>query len=63
VVFKSVDTIVSEDTADQLAFPEEFLNSLTPTGMPPHEGGAIIMLLRNLMPLRGLCNGTRLTVI
>jgi ATP-dependent DNA helicase PIF1 len=66
VVFKSVDTIVSEDTTDQLAFPEEFLNSLTPAGMPPHElklkVGAVMMLLRNLMPMRGLCNGTTLTV-
>jgi CTP synthase (UTP-ammonia lyase) len=48
-------------------FAYRLLNSLTPTGMPSHElelkVGAVIMLLRNLMPLRGLCYGTRLTVI
>ncbi|XP_054710250.1 ATP-dependent DNA helicase pif1-like [Uloborus diversus] len=31
-VYKAVDTIISEDPQDQLTFPEEFLNSLTPTG-------------------------------
>ncbi|GBL88292.1 Periodic tryptophan protein 1 [Araneus ventricosus] len=28
---------MSEDPQDQLTFPEEFLNSLTPTGLPPYE--------------------------
>ncbi|GBL65843.1 hypothetical protein AVEN_185990-1 [Araneus ventricosus] len=36
-VYKAVDTIMSEDPQDQLTFPEEFLNSLTPTGLPPYE--------------------------
>uniref|UniRef100_A0A2C9LIB6 ATP-dependent DNA helicase n=1 Tax=Biomphalaria glabrata TaxID=6526 RepID=A0A2C9LIB6_BIOGL len=34
--------------------------------MPPHKLkikiGSVVMLLRNRMPTRGLCNGTRLTV-
>ncbi|GBN94632.1 hypothetical protein AVEN_55404-1, partial [Araneus ventricosus] len=30
-VYKAVDMIMSEDPHDQLTFPEEFLNSLTPT--------------------------------
>ncbi|XP_051784520.1 ATP-dependent DNA helicase PIF6-like [Erpetoichthys calabaricus] len=66
VTFTSVDSIITDDPADQLSFPEEFLNSLTPTGMPLHKLkikiGSVIMLLRNLMPARSLCNDTRLTV-
>ncbi|GBL79742.1 hypothetical protein AVEN_18263-1 [Araneus ventricosus] len=59
-VYKAVDMIMSEDPQDQLTFPEEFLNSLTPTGLPPYELklkiGCIVMLLRNLAPSKGLCN-------
>ncbi|GBM31921.1 Lysosomal acid phosphatase [Araneus ventricosus] len=36
-VYKAVGMIMSEDPKDQLTFPEEFLNSLTPTGLPPYE--------------------------
>ena len=50
----------------QLSFPPEYLNSLTPSGLPPHKlhlkKGAIVMLLRNLCISDGLCNGTRLIV-
>ncbi|GBN68435.1 hypothetical protein AVEN_246769-1 [Araneus ventricosus] len=56
-VYKAVDMIMSEDSQDQLTFPEEFLNSLTPTGLPPYQLklkiGCIIMLLRNLAPSKG----------
>ncbi|KAG5565447.1 hypothetical protein RHGRI_001363 [Rhododendron griersonianum] len=45
-------------------YPEEFLNTLTPNGLPPHElvlkVNSPIMLLRNLNPSAGLCNGTRM---
>ncbi|KAG6537062.1 hypothetical protein ZIOFF_002140 [Zingiber officinale] len=45
-------------------FQEEFLNSLTPSDLPPHiitlKVGCPIMLLRNVAPELGLCNGTRL---
>jgi ATP-dependent DNA helicase PIF1 len=43
------------------------LNTLTPSGTPPHQlvlkKGVPIILLRNLNPAEGLCNGTRLIVI
>jgi ATP-dependent DNA helicase PIF1 len=65
-VYKSVDTVGRQEPSDDLVYPEEFLNSLIPTGMPPHElklkVSAVIMLLQNLMPSRGLCNETRLTI-
>ncbi|GBN03069.1 hypothetical protein AVEN_135163-1 [Araneus ventricosus] len=65
-VYKAVDMIMSEDPQDQLTFPGEFFNSLTPTGLPPYEFkmkiGCIIMLLRNLAPSKGLFNGTRLII-
>ncbi|GBO29314.1 hypothetical protein AVEN_21641-1 [Araneus ventricosus] len=67
VIYESIDNIVSNDPQDQLAYTEEFLNILTPTGMPPHKlrlkPGAIIMLLKNLAPSKGLCNRTRLIII
>ncbi|KAM6582635.1 hypothetical protein CsatB_009637 [Cannabis sativa] len=41
---------------------EDFLNTLTPNGLPPHElqlkRNCPIMLLRNINPSDGLCNGT-----
>ena len=49
---------------DLLRFNIEYLNGLSPTGFPPHclrlKAGMPIMLLRNLNPRLGLCNGTKL---
>jgi len=67
VTITSIDEAITELPSDALNFPTEFLNKMTPTGMPPHElhlkVGAIIMLLRNLDVKNGLCNGTRLTIV
>ncbi|KAF1854814.1 hypothetical protein Lal_00026526 [Lupinus albus] len=45
-------------------YQQEYLNSITPGGLPPHvlkvKKGAPLMLLRNIDPKVGLCNGTRL---
>ncbi|CAN6691565.1 unnamed protein product [Malus baccata var. baccata] len=52
-----------EDDERNLYQPE-FLNSISLGGLPPHKltlkMGAPIMLLRNINPKLGLCNGTRL---
>ncbi|KAG2679258.1 hypothetical protein I3760_11G043200, partial [Carya illinoinensis] len=50
--------------ASEQAIMEDFLHTLTPNGLPPHElllkENCPIMLLRNINPSEGLCNGTRL---
>ncbi|KAL8124911.1 hypothetical protein AgCh_012545 [Apium graveolens] len=68
-IYKSCDTICKGSTTSDAAealYPAEYLNSLKFSGFPNHQIelkiGAPIMLLRNLNPKKGLCNGTRLTV-
>ncbi|XP_062103729.1 uncharacterized protein LOC133814833 [Humulus lupulus] len=59
--YYSVDETI--DKTEQSVM-EDFLNTLTPNGLPPHElllkEHCPIMLLRNINPSEGLCNGTRL---
>ena len=53
-----------DDLRDSRGFSVEYINSLNPNGMPHHcltlKPGVPLMLLRNLEPKRGLCNGSRL---
>jgi len=48
-------------------YPTEFLNSLTISGFPlahlPLKPGCPLMLLRNIDPINGLCNGTRMVLL
>ncbi|GJZ69575.1 ATP-dependent DNA helicase PIF1-like protein [Tanacetum coccineum] len=69
VTYNSADEIckASTDTLDQQhLYPIEFLNTLNFPGMPPHaltlKKELPIMLLRNVNPSQGLCNGTRLII-
>ena len=55
---------VDDDTRNN--YPIVFLNSITPNGLPPHElkvkKDCPIILLCNLVPQNGLCNGTMLVI-
>ena len=60
--YQSADTIAEQDL--HAAYPTDFLNSITLSGMPPHsmtlKVGTPVILLRNLRggPGGGLRNGT-----
>jgi len=62
-IFYSFDS-VDDDSRNN--YPLDFLNSITRNGLPPHElkvkKNCPVILLRNLDPHNGLCNGTRLVV-
>ncbi len=64
VNFLSADFV--EDTKVANTYPSKFLNTLEVSGMPSHKLllkiDAPVILLRNLDPLAGLCNGMRLIV-
>ena len=55
------------EVADQCRFPVEYLNTLNPSGLPPHmlqlKPGCLIILLRNPNPIVGVCNGAWLILI
>ena len=58
----SADTL--ENPTDAFRFNTEYLNTLKPNGFPQHilelKPGMPLMLLRNINPRQGLCNGTRM---
>ena len=70
--YHSADAIVTEAGADgsdatEESLPIEVLRSLSASGLPPGEltlkPGCPLILLRNLAPARGLCNGARMTLL
>ena len=56
-----------DDNHDSDMYPEDFLNSLHPSGLPGHKlnlkVGAVVLLIRNLNPAKHLMNGTRLIIM
>ena len=63
--YDSVDSVdINQDETDHI--PQEFLRSQMPSGLPPSrlnlKVGAPIILLRNLYPASGECNGTRMII-
>ena len=61
----SADKIIDQEDADNYA--SEYLNTINLSSLPPHllklKVGAAVILLRNLSPSTGMCNGTRLRVV
>ena len=62
VVLTSSDEVINPD--DFQRYNTEYLNSLSTSGLPNHrlfiKQGMPLMLMRNLNPKMGLCNGSRL---
>ena len=64
LLFQSADSVITEQGADgDFQYPLEYLNSIEMGGLPLAKLrlkiGAPIMILRNLDPAHGICNGTR----
>ena len=65
--FESADSVKSTgDDRESVNFPTEYLNTINASGLPPHKLtikiGSPLILLRNINPKQGLCNGTRLVL-
>ncbi|KAG5531387.1 hypothetical protein RHGRI_026119 [Rhododendron griersonianum] len=68
--YLAADKLSKDDELDRSItnrYPNEYLNSLDPPGLPSFrvelKVGCPIMLLRNISPKNGLCNGTRMMVV
>jgi ATP-dependent DNA helicase PIF1 len=66
VLASSDEVVVIDDPIETQHFQEEYLNTIVLPGLPPHllelKIQTPVVLLRNLDPANGLCNGTRLQV-
>jgi ATP-dependent DNA helicase PIF1 len=62
----SIDDSTANHSTMEALYSTKFLNTLSVTGLPNHtlklKIGVPIMLLWNVDPSKGLCNGTRLIV-
>jgi len=63
-IYQSADGVVSENDNDiSSMYPVEFLNSINASGLPlaklKLKIGCPVIVLRNLNPAQGVCNGTR----
>ncbi|XP_056686938.1 uncharacterized protein [Spinacia oleracea] len=60
VMYRSFDTVLDDNSA---IYPPEFIHTLCPGGMSPYKlvlkKNCPVLLLRNILPSSGLCNGTR----
>jgi hypothetical protein len=67
IIFLSADTIDDEDNDVPQDYPQELLHSLDLPSLPLFELkmkiGCPLILLRNLDPTKGLCNGTRMILL
>nr|GEW61263.1 DNA helicase [Tanacetum cinerariifolium] len=65
-IYLSNDEAIPMGSETELLYPTEYLNTITFLGFPPYElelkVGSPIMLLRNVILLGALCNGTRMIV-
>ena len=67
IIFHSADRLESDEDGVYNDVPEEFLRTIDPASLPLSELkmkiGCPLMLLRNLDPGKGLCNGTRMLLL
>ncbi|GAB2268020.1 hypothetical protein Dimus_038691 [Dionaea muscipula] len=69
VTYLAADKMLGENGNNVIGayrYPNEFLNTLDPPGLPPFKlelkVGCPVILLRNIFPKTRLCNGTRLVI-
>ena len=62
-LFESAGSVVSNDPAQAILFPFEYLHTVTASGLRPHvlelKETCPVILLRTFDQQKGLCNGTR----